>query len=441
MCPCPLDKGFLRFRQLYSRFQHDAVVHVYDEASNVNCDARACGRFQRMVSFFLRIGRLVLGNIAPTSMLKVRAMTVSCFAFTTLFLCALCECALGAEAVFSNDGQHIYALVWAVSSDNKDIHQLRHIDLSKATIKLIALKDSSGSDLDLVAVSRSDNEDILCPTATALWRYHPADATCTKVCDAPQDVEFIDVAYNPKTQAILLPARATSETEVGPLRLFLLKDVASTPEDVVVWRLDCGVECPVFDANGELFFSNCGDLWQGEVVLSEVTEGRPALNEGRPALRGYRYAPLATLETDVGSSPAQRGVREIAVARDFIYVFTKRIWGTGYEQLAQVPRPATKRLKESVDAFDKHLDLPDRWRLYRHVLDSAKILTRVTMKHIYLCASADESRVYYTVNDKHWLITHGKPRELRFDRAQEASPEPSTAPSGSPKEASLRSAR
>ena len=33
MCPCPVDKGFLRFRQLLFAFLHDAVIRVYVKQS------------------------------------------------------------------------------------------------------------------------------------------------------------------------------------------------------------------------------------------------------------------------------------------------------------------------------------------------------------------------------------------------------------------------
>jgi hypothetical protein len=35
MCPCPVDKGLVRFRQLLFVFPHDVVIRVYDDADNV----------------------------------------------------------------------------------------------------------------------------------------------------------------------------------------------------------------------------------------------------------------------------------------------------------------------------------------------------------------------------------------------------------------------
>jgi hypothetical protein len=343
--------------------------------------------------------------------------------FATLFLCAACECAFGGDAVFSNDGQHIYTAVWEATEGTA---QLQHIDLSKRTIKLIPLKEPSGN---FRGVSRWNNEDILCATATALWRYHPADGTCTKVCDVPQepvdvtgkqgldaakDRQFTDVAYDPKTRTILLRTQIFHLPEPPINGLWLLKEGDSKLQLVRVSRVG-EVECPVFDANGELLFSSLGDLWHGKVVVPRF------FGDEAPWLVAYRYAPLATLETNVGQSPAQQGVAEIAVARNFIYLFTKRMWGSGYWRLARLPRVATRHLKKPLGDFDTHIDLPDRWGLYRQVLNSAEILTDETDGPCYLCASADESRVYYTANHKHWLITNGKLQELRFDRAEEAS--------------------
>jgi hypothetical protein len=48
VCPCPVDKGFLRFRQLYSR-PHDAGIRVYDEAGNVIETHKEAGDFKECV--------------------------------------------------------------------------------------------------------------------------------------------------------------------------------------------------------------------------------------------------------------------------------------------------------------------------------------------------------------------------------------------------------
>jgi hypothetical protein len=333
--------------------------------------------------------------------------------------------------VFSNDGQHVYAVDYPSGLNTPAEPQLRHVDLSRRTISLIPLKKLSG---DFRGVSRSDNQDILCATATALWRYHPADGTCTTVCDVPReplsrgasdltqtedrdaakDREFTDVAYDPRTRAVLLPTQVATETGVPINGLWLLKQGESKLQLVRIARLN-EVECPVFDGNGELFFSNLGDLWHGK--LADKTE-----DQLHPWLVAYRYAPLATFETDVGLSPAQCGVQSIAVARDFIYVFAKRLGGSGSWRLAQVPRPASKRVKESINEFNTHFDLAERLSVYRHVFDSAKVLTEETREPCHLCASADESRVYYTFSGKHWLITNGKLQELHLDRVEKTAP-------------------
>jgi hypothetical protein len=43
---------------------HDAVIRVYDERGNVIETHEYKGRFQRGVTFFGRVGRLFLGNVA-----------------------------------------------------------------------------------------------------------------------------------------------------------------------------------------------------------------------------------------------------------------------------------------------------------------------------------------------------------------------------------------
>ena len=68
---------------------------------------------------------------------------------------------------------------------------------------------------------------------------------------------------------------------------------------------------------GELFFAAYGDLWYGE-IQTDTFDG-----EDHFSVAAYRYAPLATLETE-NATPSEIGVDDIGVSRELIYVQLSR---------------------------------------------------------------------------------------------------------------------
>jgi hypothetical protein len=311
------------------------------------------------------------------------------------------ERAVGADAVFSNDGKHIYIIDYGQLGG--DAPTIKNIDLQTGTVTRIAL--GALGDLTLgFSISRSDTDELLCVTANALWALRPSDADLAKkICGAPLPVEFGDVALDPTTHHIVLSTQGGTNAPA----LFLLKDRASTPAAVAMRRVT-EIRAPVFDANGDFFFSYHGDIWQGEI------EPYGSDNQEWPfSLSAYRYAPLATLETENGTS-AQAGVSHIALTRNLIYVHIYRLGGSGFGWLAQLPRLPTKR--EGARRLSIRFQLDDRLAVYRQLLASTKILGKQDKYASGLCTSPDGTRVHYTLGGKEWLVVNGKPQELQLQQ-------------------------
>src|SRR6266566_4346037 len=66
----------ISYAKFFSR-SHDAVIHVYDEAGQRDRNARAHWRFQRVVKFFHRTGRLFPGNFHRGSKRTKKADEIS----------------------------------------------------------------------------------------------------------------------------------------------------------------------------------------------------------------------------------------------------------------------------------------------------------------------------------------------------------------------------
>jgi hypothetical protein len=143
-------------------------------------------------------------------------------------------------------------------------------------------------------------------------------------------------------------------------------------------RRHSGLACPVFTAEGELFYSNNGDLWKGTIESEE---------ERICWLDADRYAPLAWLETGEGT-PAEMG-------------------GSGWGVMLKVPRVANPERKVDGMAQIAELKLGD----YKRILEGCKPL-RENNRPANLCASPDETKVYYEHEGQSFLVTGGETREL-----------------------------
>jgi hypothetical protein len=159
-----------------------------------------------------------------------------------------------------------------------------------------------------------------------------------------------------------------------------------------------------FVANGELFFAAYGDLWCGEIQTDKVDE------QDYFSIAAYRYAPLATLETQ-NTTPAEIGVTDIGVNRDTVYLQLARMGGSGDGWFARLPRPSIKRDTEG--EMEMFYQPKERLPIYLKALQSLEILGEDSHAGS-ICVSLDETRVHYVLHDKHWLVTNGKTEELHL---------------------------
>jgi len=299
------------------------------------------------------------------------------------------HCAAG-DAAFSRDGERIYA----VASTDAD-PAVREIDVAAKTIRTIPLTQLAADDWPR-GITCSDAGKIFCTTKKSLWSFDPRLGALTKIRDAPPEANFWRVAFDPKIHGTFV----TTDDREEPLFMFR-KENEWIP---VRMRRHPYPSCLVFTASGELFFGAYGDLWYGE-IQTDTFEG-----EGHFSVAAYRYAPLATLETE-NSTPSEIGVADIGVSREAIYVQLSRMGGSGDGWFARLARPVPKRTNEqSLDLLYKP---NERLPLYQKSLSSLKILGE-DFHAGQIAVSPDERRVYYVMHGKHWLVTNGKTEELHL---------------------------
>ena len=162
--------------------------------------------------------------------------------------------------------------------------------------------------------------------------------------------------------------------------------------------------CLAFAANGELFFAAYGDLWFGEIQTDKVDE------QDYFSIAAYRYAPLATLETQ-NTTPAEIGVADIGVNRDTVYLQLSRMGGSGDGWFARLPRPSLKRDTEG--EMEMFYQPKERLPIYLKALRSLEILGEDSRAGA-ICVSPDGTRVHYVLHGKHWLVTNGRTEELHL---------------------------
>lgn len=290
-----------------------------------------------------------------------------------------------AEAAFSADGQRVYLI-----DEESAKPALREIDLIKNTSRTLPLPQLSEKDA-LQGIERGDEGKILCLSAKALWSLDPISGRLMKMKEAPKSTSFWRVAYNPVTHAILL----TTDQASKPLLLLLPNEREFKS---VYVRRHSRLGSIVVSAQGELYYAESGDLWKGSVEE----------DDGRYSLSGFRYAPLASLET-ANATPSETGVSEIALTRDALYLHLYRMGGSGWGSLVKLPR--------SPQQSDSSDEPSDQLALYRDLLEKLQPLGEANLP-MNLCGSADESRIFYVNDRKSYLIVDGQTHELQLQTGE-----------------------
>jgi hypothetical protein len=213
-------------------------------------------------------------------------------------------------------------------------------------------------------------------TKNALWSWVPAEARVTWLEGAPKNVNFDDVACNPRTDEVLVTS--------GPDLYY--KSNRRTGVTAVNIRYPPGkkIESPTFLPDNSFIFSADGDLWHGFIEYAAKEPG--STNQcAKAALVAYRYAPLATRETYDGT-PSETGIRAIAVSRKKVYVDFGRMEGSGWGRVVRMELPVQE---------------PGTWASHNGADETVKTLGSVEDLgcihggHVYLCGSPDGCRVYF----------------------------------------------
>jgi hypothetical protein len=316
--------------------------------------------------------------------------TLTVFTAAILALVFSVSCCQAGDAVFSSDGGRVYLI-----SDIDSKPAVEEIDLNKKTTRKILLTQLETSD-SLRGIICTQKNGFFCTTAKAVWSLEPESGKLTKIHDAPTEISFWRIAYDPKMQRVFV----TTDDRENPV--FTFKD----PREWISVRMRRHPypSCLAFAANGELFFAAYGDLWCGEIQIDKADD------QDYFSIAAYRCAPLATLETQ-NTTPAEIGVADIGVNRDTVYLQLSRMGGSGDGWFARLPRPSIKRDTEG--EMDMFYQPKERLPIYLKALRSLEILGEDSRAG-FICVSLDGTRVHYVLHDKHWLVANGKTEELHL---------------------------
>lgn len=299
----------------------------------------------------------------------------------------------GASAVFSADASRIFLAGGdrGLLEASVDSGKTRAIDVTALV----------GQSVDCLALSNAGY--VLCGTPHAVWAYDPEKSKWAKVCSLPANVTIEDLAYRVSDSAVLIVTAGGDKA--GPL--YMLPKGEETPRSVFCRRVS-SLDGAVFRGD-KLYFGTRGDLWAGTVA--PVDPQPSASDKAAPLayLEGSRVAPLATLETSLGT-PSQMGVSRAAVSGKMVYVHMHRMGGSGWGCIVRMADKGTEPPEagsgNSVVATAK---------LYRDWLSSIQPLGE-NGGESYLCVSRDGQRVFFKADQKYWVVTgNGERQELVFE--------------------------
>jgi hypothetical protein len=308
---------------------------------------------------------------------------------------------LAADVAFSSDNQRIYAVS---STDNETKPALREINLSTNTVRVIPLRGLADHE-EVFGVASGDGGNILFISVKNLWAFDPRTSRVTKLCSAPLSGKpFNEIAYDPKSHAAYVTIQGEND------KLFMVKNGRELVPVMVRQRDQ--ITYLVFNSEGKMFYDESGDLWCGEIKSNEdslwLEAERYAL--GRQLLRAAR---LDYLETSEGGPSGINAVKNLAVARDGIYV---QLWsyhnrGRGFGGLLKLPPPARNAEAETYSRMDELA--VKKLGQYQQNLQGVKYLED-TKYPVELGASPDGSRVYYKNDNGEYLVTNGRTQKLQL---------------------------
>jgi hypothetical protein len=290
---------------------------------------------------------------------------------------------LATDVAFSSDNQRIYA----VSNTDEGRTALREINLATNTARVIPLVElddpkiyASSFTFDIAC---SDEGKILLVSKESLWAFDPQSGRPSKLCGAPSGSWFGGIADGPKGHAVYVWANNNA--------LFMVKNGRELVP-VKVQGQD-QIANLVFSPDGQLFYRQGGDLWSGEIK----SDGDSLRVEAERYTSGQQLSRAAGLD--------DYPVVNLAVARDGIYV---QVWqyhnrGRGFGALLKLPLPA-KDAKAETHSRNRQLVVKNLGETDRQIL---------------LGASRDGSRVYYTNDDREYLVNNGRTQKLQLRESRQ----------------------
>lgn len=312
--------------------------------------------------------------------------------------------ARAADAVFSQDGGKVYFATG----------KLKMLDLAKPDHLDVLTSSPLFGGEDIIAITRADKGAILCLSEHHLAAYDPQTGKFTKKYDAATGEVLNELAFNSQDSILLvtMTVKAGNDTDVDKHKITCFRRADPKPIGVFSRRV-FDMMAPIFDEQGNLYFSYRGDLWIGNVVFEALEkEDRNKPGEERGVLNGIRVAPLARLETYEGT-PMSLGVEEIAIAGSELYLHNQRLGGTGWGTILSMLKP-----EEEKDRNDRGYKMKTgaHYQDFIRVLSSVKEIAEAG-ETVYLCASPDGNKVFYYLRDNdvpsYWLIENGgKARRL-----------------------------
>lgn len=294
------------------------------------------------------------------------------------FLAALLSPSLlpAAEAVFTADGGRIFYC-------SIEPGRLGIVDVAGKKLELLPVK-AAGEDT-ITGLTRSSSGNIVMAAGKSIWAMNPDKKEAVKVCSAPDDkTEFIDISCNPKSGDFIITARrGASETTAGEHVTFVLKKGEKTVKELFVRRVE-RLGAAGFDAEGRFYFGDPYDLWAGDVM--SLGDEEEMASGG--VLNGYRYAPLATFQTNQGNGGPEI-TEAIAPAASGVYVAVVSRYGGKVLKLAHAPQAA-----EDSDEY-LYEDVEKRIKVNIAALQSAKVLGECADRRSLLCVKPDGSAVCF----------------------------------------------
>ena len=173
-------------------------------------------------------------------------------------------------------------------------------------------------------IAQRASSSLLFVTDKSLYRLPLPSGEVGKICDAPTEVTFQDVACNRAQHGILLLCHGTSKNYRDWWPAYYLREQERKPTSLVLRRVNALVGA-VFDRDGHLFFASGGDIWEGDI-------SKPTEPEEPPAVEANRFAPVAILET-ANTTPNSTGARKLAVAGRIVYAQMTRMGGSGWGEI------------------------------------------------------------------------------------------------------------